>query len=99
MVTDSSVKIRPGQYARGATCRCFHSRVARLERTCADESRRGHVNEPLQMLFRPIPFMGEKIIIGIGPMVHLHHAITRDFGHDRRGSNRQRQHITLNDRA
>src|SRR6267143_4301161 len=42
VVTDSSVKIRPGQYARGATYRCFHSRAVRLERTCADESRRGH---------------------------------------------------------
>src|SRR6267143_6829931 len=43
MVTDSSVKIRPSQHATGATYHYFHSRGVRPERTCADESRRGHV--------------------------------------------------------
>jgi hypothetical protein len=45
------------------------------------------LSEPLQMLFRPISFMGEKIILRIGPVIRHHHAIARDFGHDRRGGN------------
>ena len=59
-----------------------------------DESRRGHVDERCKCSSVPTLY-GEKIIIRIGPMVHDHHTITRNFGHDRRGSDRRRQRITL----
>jgi len=65
---------------------------------CASMNRAGTMfSESLQMIFSPIPLMGKKIINGIGQMVHRHHAISRDFGHNRRGSNGQRQGITLYD--
>ena len=63
-----------------------------------DETRAMH-RQLLEVLFGAIPFMGQKVVVGILPMKLGHQAIPRHFGHDRGRCDGQAERITLDDGA
>lgn len=84
----------------GVTRRVDHGRAAyaadRIERESVQRGGPVLAQQP-EMLRRSIPLMSRKIVLRIGEVVLGHEAVSRHFGHHRRGSDLDGEEITFDD--